>query len=336
MSRHSIEFIELSHLVPHLVDCIEGKGRAKLAQQPPMSYAHEHRALQGGATVYSMLALELDQSAEAVRQEMHKYRTAARLPSASKLVRLVDAAARLGWISRQGLEERVRPLVRWCYAEDERLQTVKRKRSLKAELRTSGKLLDGVRLVVEESFRRAGPESMDDTARELLTSMAVLVGRRMAEAEVNTTPQSAAVLLKVASEVGALLNAASLAIEKARDALPQERRRELDAMFVGYDAERVLTLTSTEDGMLTLQQRAHELFIGDGQLSRILRHLSTGKTLGDDDLKRRDELLASCAKLRKPLKFKLDSSAKVSSKSSTRTWAVAKSKPGKRSQKPAT
>ncbi len=344
MPRSSTDLLSLAPQVRLLASAIEEAGRKVKGTLRGRPRGVSAVATIEPKTVYGALARELGQTPEAVRQELRKYKKGFRVSSAPKVVRLVDAAARLGWIAHDASDTGAKDLVDWCRAECERLRAQteeadarKRARQLSSLGAKAKRFFDEVLELDAKGRDRLAtapgwpvPVDQPAVAAELVQVIAELACLQMSERTLHLAPlltaESASLLRDTAHQVHRLLLETADAVESDFEAQlahePEGAAMELEVVE-RQDAERVLVQAQLPGGRSDLTERALLLGIGGSQLERILARLHTGVGLSKDDAARRVELLKAYFGFRPVAQWeKFDDKTKRGT--STRTWKTAK------------
>lgn len=291
---------ELKHsdLVPRLVDAIEARGHAALA-------ARRHRrdgvAELEPATVYAALANELNQSPEAVRQELRKFRLRARLPRARKVILLVDAAVQLRWLDSAATGTGAERLVAWCRSEMARRTADVDAKRRKAAAERLGTMKRRVHELVAKTFDEEGiNESHDEVGTVLVVQLAeAIVESALSElcarqrwweagSAKRLRDSGSAVRKRLHDEANRVAGAWHRQCVEEAEIHASAREAWLESETASRYLERAAAL-----GQKQLTERALTLGIGRGQLNRILNGLASGApaALSADDSRRARELL---------------------------------------------
>ncbi len=292
MTRHRDELLAHAGAVPALVEAIETAGRAALST-PSMSTELAMLPYEGLAmpatTIHAALAHQLEQSAEGIRVELHKWKQS-RVPGAKKVVRLVDAASRLGWISAsaEGLGLEVEALVAWCRDEVLRLDRAAGENAKRKAARLKGQAAEVVDRAVRHALDVALDANASDIAESLVLVAAEAVERQSWEAH---QPEAGLVALRNASEqLRAMVVAFEARLKAYRDEESKDREKIVDEEFDSLRADTVISRTASQAGQAKLKRFALRRGIGQDMLGRILDRLRTGSGLRPDELRLREEL----------------------------------------------
>lgn len=300
MTRHSAELLAHCRLVPKLLDAIEVAGRAALAARelrtqsdfgPTDTLAFPPR------TVHAALAQELGQTPEALRVEMSKWR-GSRVPGAKKIVRLVDAASRLGWLDSAAAGSGAERLVAWCRDEVLRLEAAAKEVSLRQVARARGEAAGVVDTAVRGALGRVLEEQAEAVASSLVLAAAEAVETHfLAEYQ----PLAASrVLVDVSQRLSVVAQGLMARAEAMRREDDENRAVIVDELNEAERAHMLFSRTSTPEAQARLREVALRLGIGAGRLERILSRLETGVGLTADEMLRREELLDEYVRLRPP------------------------------------
>jgi hypothetical protein len=297
MSRHSTEFQALEHQVGSLLSAIESghKGRDRRGPKQAGSRAHVQ-----SAALYVALSDALGSAAvESLRQDFHKYRLGravkgGRVPSAEKVVRLVDAASKLGWIDRKASGSGAEELVAWCRDECQRVErdAVERKRRREA-MRRAQASTDAERVVDDALGVLAGAELVA-SANEILAITLRRVQRHLLRSELARQPDGSFLHDDIAqTNVDFAVSEILTTLSNEVQMWPGPEARATEGLLAALEAERELVNLSLPTNRSALEKEALEqLGIGRPQLERILKSLHSGAGLLREDAKAREKLLA--------------------------------------------
>lgn len=294
MSRHSTDFRELEHRVPAWVEAMEAAHVRTLGGEPG-----RHSDSARPSTVYAALSQALgDVSAESLRQDFHKYKLGraakgGRVPSAAKVVRLTEAACKLGWFDSLATGSGAEPLVAWCRREMERFDSVAAERAARREATRRTRAVNDAERDIDAALSALPPESVKGAATEMLAVMVKRVKHHLLRHEMDRQSDGGYLHGDVAQtnvdrsiqEILALLE------DQVRISMsPDERRR--TGLAAAAEVEREMVELSLPRNRKVLEADALKLGIGRDQLKLILDCLHSGAGLGQEDARRREELLA--------------------------------------------
>ena len=335
MTRHRSELLAHAASVPLLVDAIEAAGKAALAAPSGTRHADEHSAdsvTLPVRTVHAALGHELGQSAEGLRAELHKWRppralgdetaARARVPGAKKVVRLVDAAARLGWIQADAQGSGAESLVAWCRDEVRRLEDVASNLIARRANRARGEAVDAIDQAVSLAMDKAFESQAAPLAVSLLLTAVESVDRYFAGEH---QPEKAADVFEDVAE--RLHHLARKLAQRAKEMHTEDaamRQAVIEQLDESMRAELLFARTETPTAQLKLRQTALRLGIGSERLARILMHLRSGEGLTEDELKRREELLLEYEGVRAPSEWYRRSDSDSSRNATGPRWADVK------------
>lgn len=277
--------------VPLLVAAIEQRGKATAAlpvRQGGPRGVQEMRP----STVYAALALELELKPERVRQEIIKYRGGLRLPRPQKVVDMVDAASRLGWLDARASGTGAEQLVQWCREECSR-------QAANLEQRRQRRLAAAVREMVGSAFDAAEVGERDDEAgtallAELLDLIADVALEELSSRQRHWDANSSKTIRSAGSRLQKKLLAAATRVagewhvQQATEVsdraahVEEQQRLELAHAMLG----RAEALGATQLGERALRQG-----VGKSQLERILKGIREGLPLSEGDARQARALL---------------------------------------------
>ena len=294
MSRHSTDFRELEHQVSALVEAMEA-GHVRVVGGEPGRDASSPRP----STVYAVLSQALgDVSAESLRQDFHKYKLGraakgGRVPSAAKVVRLTEAACKLGWFDPLATGSGAEPLVSWCRREIKRFDSVASERATKREATRRTRAVNGAERDIDAALSALPPESVKGAATVMLAVMFKRVKHHLLRHEMDRQSDGGYLHGDVAqTNVDRSLQEILTKLEdEVRISMgPDERVR--TGLAAAAEVEREMVELSLPRNRKVLEADALKLGIGRDQLKRILDCLHTGAGLEQEDARRREELLA--------------------------------------------
>jgi len=336
MTRHRSELLAHAASVPLLVDAIEAAGKRALAAPRGTRKAGDHSTDPVALpvrTVHAALGHELGQSAEGLRAELHKWRppralgqetaVQARVPGAKKVVRLVDAAARLGWIQADAQGSGAESLVAWCRDEVHRLEAVASDLVTRRASRARGEAVDAVDRAVSLALGKAMENQAAPLAISLMMTVAECVDSHFAAEHL---PEEAAGVFE--DVAGRLHQLAQKFAERAA-----MRQTVLEELNESTRADLLFSRTDTPAAQMRLRETALELGVGSDRLARILERLRSGKGLTEDELRRREELLAQYERPRHPSEWLKRSASDVAQARTSRRWSDVKSELAARKNK---
>lgn len=312
MSRHSTDFLELEHQVGRLLEAME------------TAYVRARRANEGGLvfdagpqkeTFCAALSAALGHvSAESVRQDFHKYRLGraakgGRVPSVEKVVRLTDAASKLGWIDPLATGSGAEPLVAWCRREMARVKHVASERAAKKDATRRALAVTDAERDIDFALSGLPPERIKAVATEMLAVMTKRVQQHLLRQELSRQPDGGFLHDDVAQ------TNVDLGIREILMALEDEIRlwigpegRAQTGLVASVEAVREMVEMNLPRNRAVLEADALKLGIGSDQLKLILASFYSGAGLEPEDAIWRDELLAGYCGFRRAIELVKDRS----------------------------
>ena len=294
MSRHSTDFRELEHRVPALVEAMEAAHVRRRGGEPGRQSDSPRPS-----TVYAALSQALgDVSAESLRQDFHKYKLGravkgGRVPSAAKVVRLTEAACKLGWFDPLATGSGAEPLVAWCRREMERFDSVAAERAARREATRQARAVSDAERDIDAALTALPPESVKVAATVMLAVMMKRVKHHLLRHEMDRQSDGGFLHGDIAqTNVDRSLQEILEELEdEARIFMsPDERAR--TGLAAAAELERELVELSLPRNRKVLEADALKLGIGRDQLKLILNCLHSGAGLEQEVARRREELLA--------------------------------------------
>lgn len=296
MSRHSTDFLDLEHQVAPLLAAMEA---AYLRAMRANLVGEVVDASRQPGTFYASLSTSLGPvSAESVRQDFHKYKLGraakgGRVPSVEKVVRLTDAASKLGWIDPLATGSGAERLVAWCRREMERLKSAASETAAKKDATRRVLAVTDAERGIDSALSRLPPEEIKRATAEMLAVMVKRVQHHLLRQELGLQPDGSFLHEDVAQINVDLAIREILAALEAEIRLwigPEERAR--TGLVASVEAAREMVEMSLPRNRKVLEADALKLGIGSDQLTLILGSLHSGAGLEPDVAIRREELLA--------------------------------------------